>query len=51
MYTIPFYYKTRALSPIWPWVGNAGVYRPWVSNVVQTDTYPFLWYDDTKKKA
>ncbi len=51
MYTIPFSYKTRSLTLAWPWVGNSGVYRPWVSNVVQTDTYPFIWYDDTKKKA
>ncbi len=51
LYTIPFSYKTRSLSLAWPFVANAGVYRPWVSSVTPTDTLPFLWYDATKKKA
>jgi len=51
LYTIPFSYKTRSLSLAQPWLGNAGVYRPWVSVVSPTDTYPYLWYDESKKKA
>ncbi len=49
MYAIPYYYKAQALSLAQPWVGNYGAYRPWPVSWVQTDVYPNLWYDASKK--
>jgi ABC-type transport system substrate-binding protein len=51
LYTIPFYHKVRGLSLTWPWVGNAGVYQGYAVTSGPTDTYPYLWYDASKKTS
>ena len=51
LYTIPFYHKVRGLSLTWPWVGNAGVYQGYAVTSSQTDTWPYLWYDASKKTS
>jgi len=51
LYTIPYNYKIRVLTLTWPWVGNAGVYRPWVVSSDPTDIYPYLWFDKSKKPS
>lgn len=51
MYTIPYSYKVRGLSLTWPWVGNAGVYRPWAVTSEPTDINPYLWFDKSKKPS
>jgi ABC-type transport system substrate-binding protein len=39
-----------SLSLTWPWVGNAGVYRPYDSWAGQgTEHTPYLWHDASKK--
>jgi peptide/nickel transport system substrate-binding protein len=51
LYTIPFAYKIRGLSLTWPWVGNAGVYQGYAVTSSPTDTWPYLWYDASKKTS
>ena len=42
--------QAETFSLAWPWLGNFGVYRPWITtdNSASEESFPYAWFDKTK---
>lgn len=50
MTTVSFPGQAETFSLSWPWFGNFGVYRPWIStdNYAADETLIYNWFDKSK---
>ncbi|MER3421338.1 MAG: hypothetical protein C4290_12820 [Chloroflexota bacterium] len=48
MLMIPFPGQSPAFSLVWPWVGNAGVFRAYDGETAPQETSIHLWFDKSK---
>jgi ABC-type transport system substrate-binding protein len=48
MHVVPIGGQSPPISLAWPWIGNAGVFRPWEENSSRDSTETKLWFDRSK---
>jgi peptide/nickel transport system substrate-binding protein len=48
---VPWYGTTTGYSLAWPWVMNLNVYRGWPSGLAGSETTPYIWIDESKRKT